>query len=95
MSHATIRKKFPGKRADEIYERVDEVMHHLAEKLSLHYEKDMMNLSGKVSKMGVHGTYVVRNDEVTIDLKYPMLVPGHMRQRVQEDIERKLDALFS
>jgi len=25
---------------------------------------------------------------------YPMHVPGSMRQKVQEDIERKLDGLF-
>ena len=32
--------------------------------------------------------------EVTVDLKFPMLIPGSMRQKVQEDIERKLDGLF-
>ena len=51
--------------------------------------------TGKVSKMGVSGAYAVRDEEVTVDLKFPMLVPGSMRQRVQEDIERKLDSLFA
>ena len=44
--------------------------------------------------MGVSGAYVVQDGEVTVDLKFPMLVPGSMRQKVTADIERKLDELF-
>jgi hypothetical protein len=32
---------------------------------------------------------------VTVDLKFPMLIPGSMRQKVQDDITRKLDGLFA
>jgi hypothetical protein len=45
--------------------------------------------------MGISGSYLVRDGEVTVDLKFPMLVPGSMRQKVQDDIERKLDGLFA
>ncbi len=45
--------------------------------------------------MGITGTYLVRDGEVTVDLKYPMLVPGPLRRQVQEDIERRLDRLFA
>lgn len=91
---ANITRKYPGKDAGEIYEKVDKVMERIAEKLSLHYQKDGDSKTGRVSKMGVSGAYVVRDGEVSIDLKFPMLVPGSMRQKVQEDIERKLDGLF-
>jgi hypothetical protein len=30
-----------------------------------------------------------------VDMKYPMLVPGSMRAKIEDHIERKLDALFS
>jgi hypothetical protein len=90
-----ITRKYPGKKAGEIYEKVDQVMERIAEKLSLHYQKDGAAKTGKVSKMGVSGSYSVRDEEVVVDLKFPMLVPGSMRQKVQEDIERKLDGLFS
>lgn len=90
-----ITRKYPGKNAGEIYEKVDEVMERIAEKLSLDYQKDGGARTGKVSKMGVSGAYSVRDEEVVIDLKFPMLVPGSMRQKVQEDIERKLDGLFA
>ncbi len=89
-----IRKEFPGKSADEIYEKVDQVMEHIASRLSLDYQKDGSARTGKVSKMGVSGAYFVRDGEVTVDLKFPMLIPGPMRQKVQDDIERKLEGLF-
>ena len=78
-----ITRKYPGKNAGEIYEKVDEVMERIAEKLSLDYKKDGAPKTGKVSKMGVRGAYAVRDEEVSIDLKFPMLVPGSMRQKVQ------------
>ena len=89
-----IKRTFPGKNAGQIYEKVDQVMERIAQKLSLHYERDGASKTGKVSKMGITGAYLVRDGEVTVDLKFPMLVPGSMRQRVQSDIERKLDELF-
>jgi hypothetical protein len=87
-------RKYPGKNADEIYVRVDETMARMAEKHSLNYEKDDGGKTGKVSKLGISGVYHVKDGEVTVDLKFPMLIPGSMRQKVQEDIERKLDGLF-
>ena len=90
-----IKKSYPGKSAGEIYTKVDEVMQRIAEKLSLDYQKDGKARTGKVSKLGISGAYLVSDGEVTVDLKFPMLIPGSMRQKVQEDIERKLDGLFS
>jgi hypothetical protein len=89
-----ITRKYPGKSAGEIYTKVDQVMERIAQKMSLHYAKEPTARTGKVSKMGVSGSYSVRDGEVTVDLKFPMLIPGSMRQKVQEDIEKKLDALF-
>ncbi len=89
-----IKRTFPGKSAGEIYEKVDQVMERIAQKLSLHYERDGAAKTGKVSKMGIHGAYACHEGQVTVDLKFPMLVPGSMRERVQKDIERKLDELF-
>ena len=90
-----ITRKYPGKSAAEIFERVDVVMARVAEKLSLDYRKDGTARSGKVSRMGISGSYQVRDGEVVVDLKFPMLVPGSMRQKVEEDIQRRLDGLFA
>jgi len=89
-----IERSYPGKSAGEIYAKVDEVMARIAEKLSLHYHTDGEARTGKVSKMGVSGSYLVSDGRVSVELKFPMLVPGSMRQKVQDDIERKLDGLF-
>ncbi len=91
---AVISRKYPGKTDAEIYTRVDEVMQGIARRHALHYRADPGARTGAVSLMGASGTYAVRDGAVTIELKYPLLVPGPMRRKVEGDIERKLDELF-
>ncbi len=91
---AVITRKFPGKSDHEIFTRVDEVMAGIARRHSLSYRKDDAARSGSVSIMGGSGSYAVRDGQVTVELKYPFLVPGAMRRKVEEDIGRKLDGLF-
>jgi len=91
---AVITRKYPGKSDAEIYARVDEVMHGVAHRHSLHYRKDAAARTGSVSMMGASGTYAVRDGQVTIELKYPFVIPGSVRRKVEGDIERKLDELF-
>ncbi len=91
----SIHRKFPGRSAEEIYRKVDEVMGHIAEELRLDYRTDGARHTGQVAKMGISGAYAVRDGEVTVDLKYPMLVPGAMRKKVEDRIGEKLDGLFA
>ena len=91
----TIKREFPGKKADEIYQKVDQIMERLTAKMGLKYDKDPARKTGKVSKIGISGTYLASDGQVTIDLHFPMLVPGSMKKQVQEDIERRLDGLFA
>ncbi|HTP26365.1 MAG TPA: polyhydroxyalkanoic acid system family protein [Anaeromyxobacteraceae bacterium] len=91
---SVIVRKYPGKKAQEIYEAVDGVMERLTVKMGLNYEKDPGTRAGTVSKMGICGRYLAKEGEVTVDLHFPMLLPGPMKRRVQENIERRLDALF-
>ncbi len=91
---ALITRSYPGRTDDEIYSRVDEVMEGVARRHSLHYRKDVSERTGSVSLMGASGSYAVRGGQVTVELRYPMLIPGAMRRKVEADIERKLDALF-
>ena len=92
---AQIKRQFPGKNATEIYEKVDEVMQRLSTKMGLKYDKDPARRTGKVSKMGIAGSYVASDGQVQIDLSFPMIIPGSMKKQVQEDIERRLDGLFA
>ncbi len=91
---AVITRKYPGKSDHEIYNRVDEVMAGVARRHSLDYRKDEGARTGSVSMMGGSGSYAVSDGQVTIELKYPFLIPGAMRRKVEEDIGRKLDQLF-
>jgi len=90
-----IKREYPGKDARQIYEKVDQIMERLTEKLGLRYDRNPDAKTGKVSKMGISGVYVAGDGHVTIDLHFPMLVPGAMKKQVQEDIEKRLDGLFS
>jgi hypothetical protein len=92
---ANIHKKYPGKSAAEIFEKVDATMARMAEKHSLDYERGADGRTGKVSKMGINGKYEVKDGEVTVDLKFPMLVPGPMKRTVEEAIEKRLESLFA
>jgi len=95
MSMHRITRQYPGKSAAEIFTRVDALMSGMAERHGLEYRKDDAACSGAVSKMGVHGAYACKDGEVSIEVKYPMLVPGSMRRKLEEDIERRLEGLFS
>ncbi|HTT71193.1 MAG TPA: polyhydroxyalkanoic acid system family protein [Anaeromyxobacteraceae bacterium] len=90
-----IERKYPGKSAQEIYQKVDEVMERLAKKMGLRYDKDPAARTGKVSKMGISGRYAASDGAVVVDLHFPILVPGSMKKQVQDDIERRLDGLFA
>ncbi len=90
-----INRKYPGKSAQEIYEKVDQVMQRLTQKMGLKYDKSPQEKAGKVSKLGISGKYLAKEGEVTVDLHFPMLIPGSMKKQVQEDIERRLDGLFA
>lgn len=94
MSTSVITRKFPGKTDDEIYARVDEAMGGVAHRHHLDYRRDAAARTGSVAKMGAHGHFAVRGGEVKVELKYPMIVPHAIRRRIEEDLERHLDALF-
>jgi hypothetical protein len=88
-------RKYPGKSDEEIFSRVHQTMHQMAERHSLAYHKDDAGKSGKVSKMGMAGTYLVKDGEVTVDLRFPIVVPGSMKKSVEDAILKRLDALFA
>jgi hypothetical protein len=92
---SSIHRKFPGKSDGDIYQRVHEVMEEVAGDLGLDYQTDRPGRNGKVAKMGITGVYRVHESAVTVELKYPMLIPGAMRRKVEDRIERKLDGLFA
>jgi hypothetical protein len=90
-----ISRKYPGKSAQEIYEAVDQMMQRLSAKMGLKYEKEPRARKGKVSKMGISGTYLASEGGVTVDLHFPVITPGSLKRQVQDDIERRLDGLFA
>jgi hypothetical protein len=91
---AVIDRKYPGKTAAEIFARVDEVMEEISRRHALHYRKDAAGRTGTVSKMGGTGSYAVRDGQVTVELRFPFLIPGPVRRQIESDVERKLDGLF-
>ena len=43
----------------------------------------------------IAGSAAVREGEVAVDLEYPVFIPGAVRQQIQAEVERRLDALFA
>jgi hypothetical protein len=92
---ARIARRFSGHDDDEIFDKVHEIMERIAQEFSLDYRQDGKLRRGEVSKMGIKGSFSVRASEVVVDMKYPILVPGSMRAKIEDHIERKLDSLFA
>jgi hypothetical protein len=90
-----ISRKFAGHDDAAIFEKLHTVMEKIAEEFKLDYRQDGDRRTGEVSKMGITGKFSVKSGEVVVDMKYPMLVPGSMRQKIEGHIERKLDGLFA
>jgi len=91
---AKITRRYAGRKDEEIFDKVHEVMERIAQEFKLDYRQNESLRSGEVSKMGITGKFAVKAGEVVVDMKYPMLVPGSMRAKIEDHIERKLDALF-
>jgi hypothetical protein len=70
-------------------------MERIAGEMGLAYQTDAASRSGRVAKMGISGKYAVRAGEVTVELTFPLLVPGSLRKRVEEKIETHLQDLFA
>lgn len=88
-----IARQYPGKSAQEIYEKVHAVMANMAKKANLKYETDAASKTGKVSGMGVNGGYVCKDGSVEVDVAFPFIFP--MKGMVTGQIEKKLDGLFA
>ncbi len=95
MAQAKIERKFPGKTAEEIYEKLDHVVERLAAKMGFTCHKDAAAKLIHVSKMGIKGDCRAHEEKVAVDLHFPMLIPSSLRAQVVETIEKKLDGLFA
>ena len=91
----SIDRRYPGRSAAQIYDRVDEVMERIAAEMGLAYRTDEVRRTGVVTKMGITGSYTVVDGAVTLDLAYPLLIPASLRRKVEEKIARELDGLFA
>jgi Putative polyhydroxyalkanoic acid system protein (PHA_gran_rgn) len=88
-------RSYAGKSAKEIYLATKKVIENLSGKYGLTHQGNDAGLNGKVNRMGVDGTYQAAGDKVTIELSYGFLIPGGIRQKVQDEVARQLDGLFS
>jgi len=88
-------RSYGGKSAGEIYQATKKVIENLSGKYGLKHQPDDAALSGTVSQLGVNGTYRASGDKMTIELSYGFLVPGGLRSKVQDEVNRQLDGLFA
>jgi hypothetical protein len=88
-------RSYAGKSPTEIYQATKKVIENLAGKYGLQHRGDDAALGGSVSRMGVDGTYKATGEKMVIELSYGFLIPGALRQKVQDEVTRQLDGLFA
>jgi len=95
MATKTIERAFPGKKADEIYGRVEKVLRHMGEKYGIACEFDPGRKQIVVpEKMGVKGLCTIADGHARIELHHGMMGTAVVGT-VKSYIEQKLDGLFS
>lgn len=95
MANQKIERSYPGKSAAEIFERTSRTVEELAGRYSLKHQPDPAKLTGKVSRTGAEGRYRVEGERLTLELEFGFLIPGVLRQKVQDEITGRLDRLFA
>ena len=87
-------RSYPGKTATEVYQATKRVIDGLAERYGLKHVADDQACRGKVTRTGVNGSYHANGDRISIELEFAFLIPGMVRTKVQDEVNRQLDKLF-
>ena len=95
MASHRVEREFSGKTSREIFDRAAQVIEQLSDRYSLEHQPEVGTLSGKVGRSGVEGRYQVKGERLTVDLEFSFLIPGVLRQKVQEEVAGRLDRLFT
>jgi hypothetical protein len=88
-------RSYAGKSPSEIYQATKKVIDDLSAKYGLKHQGNDSALGGTVSRMGVDGKYQATGDKMAIELSYGFLIPGPLRQKVQDEVTHQLDKLFA
>jgi hypothetical protein len=88
-------RSYAGKSPSEIYQATKKVIEDLSGKYGLKHQGNDLALSGTVSRLGVDGSYQASGEKMVIELSYGFLIPGAVRQKVQDEVTRQLDGLFA
>ncbi len=95
MASYRTERTFTGKTPEDIFDRTRQTIEGLAQRYALKHEPDAKGLSGKVSRMGTTGRYRVVGDKLTLDLDYSFVMPGALRKRVEDEVNQRLDGLYT
>jgi hypothetical protein len=87
-------RSYAGKSPSEVYQATKTVIERLSGQYGLEHHANDGSLSGTVKRLGVDGSYRAAGDKVVIELSYGFLVPGPLRQKVQDEVTHQLDGLF-
>jgi hypothetical protein len=88
-------RSYAGKSPSEIYQATKGVIERLSGRYGLEHRANDASMSGTVKRLGVDGEYRAAGDKVVIELSYGFLIPGALRQKVQDEVARQLDGLFA
>lgn len=90
-----LQRSFPGHADTEIFDRLVSGLGEVAREYGLKLDADPAKRKGRVHRMGaIDVKFEVAGDRLDADLDFGMLIPRSIREKVKEELGRRLDSLF-
>lgn len=91
-----MEKRFPGHADREIYQRLVTGLADVAKQYALKLDTDDEALQGRIHRLGaVDVKFAVAQEALSATLDFGMLIPKSIRQKIKDELDRRLDDLFA
>lgn len=89
-----MERRFPGHGEREIFDKLVVRLTEIATHYGLKVESDPQSLSGRVHRTGANVKFDVKGDALHMLFDFGMLIPKPIRERVKDEIGKRLETLF-
>lgn len=91
-----MERRFPGHDEREIFDRLVEGLSDVAKQFALKLDTDQEAMKGRIHRLGaIDVKFDVVEDALSATLDFGMLIPRKIREKIKEELDRRLDTLFT